>query len=95
MTATFPAAVILLVDDDQIGVQTRTAVLECNGYHVLTAHTAEQGFRIFREQHVDLVMADHFLSDKRGTSARQDNCHNIRHLRSLTGSWWDRFSWEG
>ena len=60
--------VILLVDDDPIGIQTRTAVLERNGYRVLVASSATEGLRVFGERQVDLVMSDHFLRDKRGTA---------------------------
>lgn len=62
------SAVILLIDDDPIGIRTRTAVLERNGYRVLIASTAAEGLRVFSEQRVDLVMSDHFLRDKRGTA---------------------------
>lgn len=68
MTVTSPAAVILLIDDDPTGTQTRTAVLERNGYRVLIASTAVEGLRVFSEQRVDLVMSDDFLGDKRGTA---------------------------
>lgn len=68
MTATSPAAVILLIDDDLIGSQTRTAVLERNGYRVLFASTAAEGLRVFGEQHVDLVMSDYFPRDQRQTA---------------------------
>ena len=63
-----PARIILIVDDDPLAVQTRIAVLERNGYCVLLAPTAEDGLRVFKEQHVDLVLSDHFLRDKRGTA---------------------------
>ena len=66
------SAVILLVDDDPLGIQTRRAVLERNGYRVLTASTAEDGLRVLREQHVDLVLSDHFLRDKRGTALAEE-----------------------
>lgn len=71
---TLSAPVILLIDDDPIGVQTRTAVLECNGYRVLTAKTADEGLRLFREQKIDLVISDHFLrgSDRRGTALAEE-----------------------
>jgi DNA-binding NtrC family response regulator len=65
-------SVILLVDDDPIGIRTRTAVLERNGYRVVTASTAEEGLRVFREQHIDLVISDHFLRDKRGTALAEE-----------------------
>jgi DNA-binding NtrC family response regulator len=63
---------ILLVDDDPIGIRTRTAVLERNGYSVLTASTADQGLRVLRNKDVDLVMSDHFLRDKRGTALAEE-----------------------
>ena len=66
------SAVILLVDDDPLGIQTRRAVLERNGYRVVTASTAEDGLRVLREQHVDLVLSDHFLRDKRGTALAEE-----------------------
>ena len=66
------APVILLVDDDPLGLQTRTAVLESNGYRVLIAHTAEEGLRVLQGQQVDLVISDHFLRDKRGTALAEE-----------------------
>ena len=36
------------------------------GYEVLTAASGEEGLEVFKQNSVDLVIADHFLSDKSG-----------------------------
>jgi len=41
-------------------------LLASAGYVVLTAASGEEGLKVFKENPVDLVIADHFLSDKSG-----------------------------
>jgi CheY-like chemotaxis protein len=44
----------------------RKLVLSNAGYQVLTAGSGEEGLEVFRQHPVDLVIADHFLTDKSG-----------------------------
>lgn len=53
--------VILCVDDDPAGLMARRLVLSIAGYEVLTACSGEAALRILGNQHVDLVITDHFL----------------------------------
>jgi CheY-like chemotaxis protein len=70
-----PAAeppLILCIDDADIALRVRKLLLGSEGYKVLTAPTAEDGFEIFRENPVELVIADHFLSGKTGTEIARE-----------------------
>src|SRR6266478_6379014 len=60
------SAVILLIDDEVTPLSCRTLVLQSEGYSVLTASSAEEALKIFRENHVNLVMSDHLLGDTTG-----------------------------
>jgi DNA-binding NtrC family response regulator len=60
-------AVILLIDDQATPLSCRTLLLQSEGYSVLTASSAEEGLKVFRENHVDLVMSDHLLGSATGT----------------------------
>ena len=62
-----PPAVILLIDDEATPLSYRTLLLQSEGYSVLTASSAEEGLKVFRENHVDLVMSDHLLGSATGT----------------------------
>jgi len=62
-----PSAVILLIDDQATPLACRTLLLQSEGYSVRTASSAEGGLKVFRENHIDLVMADHLLGSARGT----------------------------
>jgi two-component system, chemotaxis family, sensor kinase CheA len=53
--------VILCVDDHQPGLDVRTRLLEEAGYRVVTARNSHQALAIFRENHVDLVLAEHIV----------------------------------
>src|SRR2546425_12803720 len=56
---------ILCVEDNQAYLRLRKAVLEREGYLVLTATTGAEALRLFREAAVSLVLSDHML---RGTT---------------------------
>lgn len=58
--------VILCIDDAEVALRVRKMLLASAGYSVLTAPSGEEGLEIFRQNHVDMVIADHFLSDKSG-----------------------------
>ena len=57
---------ILCIDDAEISLRVRKLLLASAGYSVLTAPSGEEGFELFKEHPVDMVIADHFLSDKSG-----------------------------
>jgi CheY-like chemotaxis protein len=58
--------VILCIDDAEVALRVRKLLLASVGYVVLTASSGEEGLEIFEQNPVDLVIADHFLSDKSG-----------------------------
>ena len=58
---------VLCIDDAEIALRVRKLLLDGAGYRVLTAKSAEEGLRLFREHPVDLVIADHYLSATTGT----------------------------
>ena len=49
---------ILIVDDDPDIVDAVTLVLESKGYEVLKALDGEEGLRIAKEEHPDLILLD-------------------------------------
>jgi CheY-like chemotaxis protein len=57
---------VLCIDDAEVALRVRKLVLANAGYKVLTAPTGEEGLQLFRKNPVELVIADHFLSDKSG-----------------------------
>jgi CheY-like chemotaxis protein len=58
--------VILCIDDAEVALKVRKLLLTGAGYSVMTAASGEEGLELFRLDPVDLVIADHFLSDKTG-----------------------------
>ena len=63
---------ILCIDDADIALRVRKLLLASEGYDVLTANTAETGFELFKQHHIALVIADHFLSGKSGTEIARE-----------------------
>ncbi len=63
---------ILCIDDAEISLRVRKLLLTSVGYSVLTAASGEEGFELFREHPVELVIADHFLSDGTGTEIARE-----------------------
>ena len=57
---------ILCIDDAEVALRVRKLLLASAGYVVLTAASGEEGLEAFRQNPIDLVIADHFLSDKSG-----------------------------
>jgi CheY-like chemotaxis protein len=57
---------VLCIDDAEVALRVRKLLLANAGYKVLTAPSGEEGLQLFRENPVELVIADHFLSDKSG-----------------------------
>jgi len=63
---------ILCIDDADITLRVRKLLLASEGYSVLTASSGEEGLEVFKKNPVDLVIADHFLSDKTGTEIARE-----------------------
>ena len=63
---------ILCIDDENISLRVRKLVLASAGYEVLTASSGEAGLEVLKQNPVDLVIADHFLSAKTGTEIARE-----------------------
>jgi CheY-like chemotaxis protein len=63
---------ILCIDDADIALRVRKLLLGSEGYNVLTASSGEDGLELFRQNPVELVIADHFLSAKTGTEIARE-----------------------
>ena len=59
---------VLCVDDDPNGLELRKRVLESAGYRVLIAMSAEAALKLFDSEDIDVVLTDHFLRGKSGTT---------------------------
>jgi CheY-like chemotaxis protein len=59
-------AVILCVDDSEMGLSLRKAVLEQEGYWVFVARDAERAIAVCRSHPVSLIVADHMLKGETG-----------------------------
>jgi two-component system response regulator GlrR len=57
---------VLCIDDAEVALRVRKLLLSSAGYSVLTAASGEAGLELFKHNLVDLVIADHFLSDTSG-----------------------------
>jgi len=64
IAATHP--LILCIDDADIALRVRKLLLGHEGYNVLTANSGEGGLELFKQNPIELVIADHFLSGKTG-----------------------------
>ncbi len=58
---------LLCLNDEQNALFIRKVVLEKEGFRVLTATTAQDALEQMTQHQVDLVIADHLLSDTTGT----------------------------
>ncbi len=63
---------ILCIDDAEIALRVRKLLLTSAGYSVLTASSGEEGLELFKENPIELVIADHFLSDKTGAEIAKE-----------------------
>jgi CheY-like chemotaxis protein len=52
---------ILCIDDEALGLQIRKAVLEREGYRVLTALDGASGLNLFLDEPVEGVILDYFM----------------------------------
>ena len=57
---------ILCIDDAEVALRVRKLLLSSAGYSVLTAGSGEEGLELFKQNQVQLVIADHFLTNKSG-----------------------------
>ena len=57
---------ILCIDDADVALRVRKLLLDHEGYNVLTANSGEGGLELFKQNPIELVIADHFLSGKTG-----------------------------
>ena len=57
---------VLCVDDEKIGLRVRKIMLESRGYRVLTANNGAEGFKVFDENPVDIVVLDYYMPDLNG-----------------------------
>ena len=71
ITPTTPP-LILCIDDALVALRVRKILLGTEGYNVLTARSGEDGLEIFRQNPVELVIADHFLSGKSGAEIARE-----------------------
>lgn len=65
-------AVILCIDDSDVGLFVRKLVLEKQGHTVLTATCTAEGLALFTHQLVDLVISDHCLKGETGAQIAGD-----------------------
>jgi DNA-binding response OmpR family regulator len=56
-----PAKTVLLIDDDQWFLEPLVDALVYEGYHVLTARTAEEALNCLAKEQIDLVTVDIML----------------------------------
>ncbi len=63
---------ILCIDDAEIALRVRKLLLTSAGYSVLTASSGEEGLEVFKQNPIELVIADHFLSDKTGAEIAKE-----------------------
>jgi len=52
---------VLLIDDEQAGLQLRDKVLQSVGFKTLSAVSSEEGLKLFRMFDVDVIVTDHLL----------------------------------
>jgi CheY-like chemotaxis protein len=64
---------ILIVDDDHSQTEVLAYRFRTQGYHTVTAHTAEAGLQIARDEHPDLILLDIRLPDIDGLTV----CHQL------------------
>ena len=67
---------ILCVEDNKAYLRLRKAVLEKDGYLVLTATTGAEALKVFRDVAVSLVLSDHMLRGTTGVAL-------AHHLKSI------------
>ena len=66
------SAAILCIDDEPDAIKIRKLLLESEGYRVFDATTGEEGLRLFREQKVDVVIVDYWMSGMNGLAVARE-----------------------
>jgi CheY-like chemotaxis protein len=61
-----PAARILLVDDNKLGLIARKSVLEDQGYRITTAVQGQEAFERFSREKFDLIVTDYKMPEMNG-----------------------------
>lgn len=59
-------AAILIVDDEPITLELLAISSRNSGYGVFTAENGEAALKIFRKEHIDLIITDIFMPEKEG-----------------------------
>jgi CheY-like chemotaxis protein len=72
MPPTSRRPLILCIDDDEVVLRIRKLLVSGAGYEVLTALSGVAGLEIFKQNPIDLVVSDHFLSDRSGTEIARE-----------------------
>jgi DNA-binding response OmpR family regulator len=57
---------ILVIDDDKLMCLALAKILASAGYNVVQACDGEEGLKLYRTQHFDLVITDLIMPDKEG-----------------------------
>jgi CheY-like chemotaxis protein len=70
---------VLLVDDNQDGLLVRRALLEEQGFQVAIASNGEEGLKLFKEGHFDVVVTDYRMPVMTGIEL----IRKIRELKPL------------
>jgi len=65
-------ATVLRIDDEQLGLGLRKALLESDGHRVLTATSGAEGIRQFQSEHVDVVVLDYWMAGIRGLDVARE-----------------------
>ena len=63
---------ILCIDDADVALRVRKLLLDHEGYNVLTARSGEDGLELFKQNPIELVIADYFLSGKTGIESARE-----------------------
>ncbi|MEI6127142.1 MAG: response regulator [Pseudomonadota bacterium] len=65
-------ATILVLDDDDMILETLSIILKDAGHDILTGSNGNEGLKRCRERKVDLVITDIVMPDKEGLETIQD-----------------------
>jgi len=64
--------VILAINDEELALEVRKAVLEARGYQVLIAVNSDRAMELFSSRHVDLVLTDYLLRGSTGADLSRE-----------------------
>ena len=79
---------ILLVDDEEIILDTYSSLLSEKGYAVVTANSGRKAFEIFSQQPIDLIVTDLAMMDEDGLTLLEEikACSSNTPVIILTGT---------